>query len=72
MFDIVSEDKLLDLLCIIPPKEKNVLYTIYKKMNNVKMAKALSNFNVTEMEKIEIVNNSVTDTLNILIDKGVL
>lgn len=72
MFDIVSEDKLLDLLCIIPPKEKNVLYTIYKKMNNVKMAKALSNFNVTEIEKIEIVNNSVIDTLNILIDKGVL
>ena len=72
MFDIVSEDKLLDLLCIIPPKEKNVLYTIYKKINNVKMAEALSNFNVTEFEKIEIVNNSITDTLNILIDKGVL
>ena len=72
MFDIVSEDKLPDLLCIIPPKEKNILYTIYKSLNNEKMLNALNNFNVREIKNIEIINNNLFDTLNSLIDKEVL
>lgn len=72
MFDIVADDKLVDLLCIIPPKEKNILYTIYKNINNGKMVSALVNFNVKKLNNIEIVNNNVSDTLNLLIDKEVL
>lgn len=72
VFDYVPLDRLVDLLCIIPPREKNILFTIYKKLNNEKMVDALNNFKVSELKNIEVINNNVIDTLNGLLDKEVL
>ena len=76
VFDLFEGDRLVDVLSIIPPKERNILCSIYNKTNNEKMENALSVLGAKPIIKIDydgkINNSNIGDVLEYLVDKGVL
>ena len=76
VFNIFEGEKLMDVLSIIPPKEKNILLSIYKNTNNKKVVKALEELGAKTIERSDIPShindNEVENVINTLIDKEVL